>query len=114
MSLNFDIFAQVGPSRTSVLALLFDGKYCGKIIIAWPKDGAGQVKAMVSAYDGTFKGFGIMRGNAGGYGYDKGSAAVHDALLRANVPDVPDLNGRGMGSVIVYLGSIGYKVLDVL
>lgn len=112
-TLNFDIFAQAGPSRTSVYSLSHAGEYCGRIIIAWPKDGAGIVKAAIHAWKGPWKELPAMLGQAGGYGYDKASAAVADAMSRHGV-ESPDLGGRGMSSVITWMETVGYQVVQVL
>ena len=111
--LNFDIFKQAGPSRTSVWVMLQDGKVAGRIITAWPNDGAGRVKVAVMAWDGVLKDYDAMLGQAGGYGYDKESAAVHDALSRHGIVSA-DLSGRGMTTVGEYFAALGYQLERVL
>lgn len=112
-TLNFDIFSQAGPARTSVHVLVLDGAIVGRIVTAWPKDGAGIVKLAVMAWRGPWAELPVMRGRARGYGYDRESAAFQDALTRHGV-QCPDLGGRGMGTVRDWLGSIGYQCEQVL
>jgi hypothetical protein len=109
--LNFDMYAHPAVSRVSAYALVMDGEFCGKIISAFPTDGAGIVKCSIIAFKGALDVTGeAMKGQAGGYGYDKESAAFCDALDRSEFPDAPDLSGRGMASVISWVESLGYKV----
>ena len=55
-----------------------------------------------------------MNGSAGGYGYDKRSTAVWDALNRAGVPNLPDFGGRGEGTMIEAFKTLGYRLESVL
>lgn len=55
-----------------------DGEYVAKIAIKFPADGAGRLYAYVHWF-----GIRMERGYAGGYGYDKRSAAVADATRKA-------------------------------
>ena len=111
--LNFDIFKCPGPARTSVWVMLQDGKVAGRIITAWPNDGAGRVKVAVMAWGGVLKDYNAMLGQAGGYGYDKESAAFEDALGRHGLV-ADNLSGRGMGAVRDWLASEGYDLVQVL
>ena len=113
--LNFDIFAHPCVARVRVWALLDGtGKMAGRIIWAYPNDGAGIVKCQVSAWKGMLGTKEAIRGNAGGYGYDKTSAAFADALHRAGIETEKDLSGRGDSAVLEYLESIGYTVIKAL
>ena len=111
--LNFDIFKCPGPSRTSVWVMLQDGKVAGRIITAWPNDGAGRVRMTVNIYHGPLEPAETLFGQAGGYGYDKESAAFHDALSRHGIASA-DLSGRGMGAVRDWFASAGYELHQVL
>ena len=111
--LSFDIFKCPGPARTSVWVLLCAGELAGRIITAWPNDGAGRVRVMVSIYSGPLKQDETLFGQAGGYGYDKESAAFQDALNRHGIAS-NDLSGRGMGAVRDWLASAGYELQQVL
>jgi hypothetical protein len=61
--------------------LLFkDGKYFGKILAYWTKTNIGRTcHAYMLIGDGNAETF-IGYGKAGGYGYDKYSAAIYEAL----------------------------------
>ena len=113
-TLNFVIFNQAGPSRTSVWVMLQDGKVVGRIITAWPNDGAGRVKVAVMAWEGVLKGYDAMLGQAGGCGYDKESAAIQDAFDRHGFKTGQDLSGRGMTTVGEYFAGLGYQLERVL
>ena len=112
--LSFDIFKCPGPARTSVWVLLHSGELAGRIITAWPNDGAGRVRMAVSIYGGPLKQDEILFGQAGGYGYDKESAAFQDALERHGIVVGRDLSGRGMGAVRDWFASKGYDLVQVL
>ena len=111
---NFDIFKQAGPSRASVWVMLQNGKVAGRIITAWPNDGAGRVKVSVMAWDGVLKDYNAMLGQAGGYGYDKESAAIQDAFDRHGFKTGRDISGRGMDAVRDWFAGEGYELQQVL
>ena len=113
--LNFDIFSHPCVARVRVWALLDESReMAGRIIWAYPNDGAGIVKCQVNAWTGLFGTKAAMRGNAGGFGYDKTSAAFADALHRAGIKTEKDLSGRGDSAVREYLESRGYMVIEAL
>jgi len=112
--LNFDIYHHPAVARVSAFVLVFNGERAGRIILAFPSDGAGIVKASVNAWAGPLADYNAMRGTAGGYGYDKMSSAIWDALYRADVPDLDDFGGRGESSVRTWFESLGYQLWDVL
>ena len=111
--LNFDIFKCPGPARTSVWVLFYSGKLAGRIITAWPNDGAGRVRMTVSIYHGPLESAETLFGQAGGYGYDKESAAIQDALSRHGIVSA-DLSGRGMDAVRDWFAGEGYELEQVL
>ena len=112
--LNFDIFKCPGPARTSVWVILHSGELAGRIITAWPNDGAGRVRMIVSISGGPLKQEETLFGQAGGCGYDKESAAFQDAMDRHGVVVDRDLSGRGMGAVCDWFASEGYDLRQVL
>lgn len=61
-------------SRVGAYAILRDGQHVASVTIAYPKDGAGRLYAYVH-WIGTQ----MVRGYAGGYGYDKRTAAIASA-----------------------------------
>lgn len=80
-------------SNVSASALLDkEGNYKGKVCFKFPKDGAGRLYAYVHLF-----GLEMSRGFAGGYGYDKKSAAVCDAVakIKEYEPVNPELPVQG-------------------
>lgn len=70
-------FAQV-----SSYAVLKDGEPVATVAFKFPRDGAGRLYAYVH-----WIGLEMVRGFAGGYGYDKRTAACADAVARVDTPD---------------------------
>ena len=54
--------------------------------------------------------WGVGTGSAGGYGYDKRSAAIAEALSHAGVKLSMDIGGRGDGLVMEALKAIGAAI----
>lgn len=59
----------------SAYVLMNDGEQIGKIAFKFPKDGAGRLYCYFHLIGSE-----MTRGYAGGYGYDKKSAAICDAI----------------------------------
>ena len=94
-------------------ALTFKGEMAGRIVANYSDNPAGSVcVASAGFWGGPFKDKEHSTGRAGGYGYDKFSAAVSEALHKIGV--VNELDGRGDSSVKNFLESKGYKVLEVI
>lgn len=68
---------QAAFRQTSAFVVVRDGAKVATIAIKFPKDGASRLYAYVH-WTGTT----MVRGRADGYGYDKRSAAVADALCK--------------------------------
>ena len=66
-------------SNLSAYVILKDGKRVATMAFKFPKDGAGRLYAYVH-----YLGAEMVRGYAGGYGYDKRSAAVENAIDNVN------------------------------
>jgi hypothetical protein len=64
-------------SNVSAYVILRDGDKIATIAIKYPRDGAGRLWAYVH-----YLGAEMARGAAGGYGYDKTTAAIADAARR--------------------------------
>lgn len=62
-------------ANVSAYAVLKDGELVARIAFKFPKDGAGRLYAYVH-----WIGLEMVRGSTSGYGYDKRSAAVTDAV----------------------------------
>lgn len=75
-----DIYEQHAAAfrNVSAYAILKDGEKVATIALKFPADGAGRLYAYVH-----WLGIEMVRGFAGGYGYDKRSAAVASACQKA-------------------------------
>jgi hypothetical protein len=88
MSTNIYHQHVVAFSRVSAFVILKDGEMVGTVAIKFPRDGAGRLYAYVH-----FLGAEMVRGYVGGYGYDKRSAAVNDAMKKIDPAQFsPDLD----------------------
>lgn len=73
-------------ARVSAFVILKDGERVATVAIKFPADGAGRLYAYFHVL-----GVPMARAFAGGYGYDKRSAAVSAALAKVAVsPPLPD------------------------
>lgn len=81
-------------ANVSAFVILKDGKKVATVALKFPRDGAGRLYAYVH-----WLGLEMVRGFAGGYGYDKRSAAVADALGKMPVLYPVD---RGLGGLSGY------------
>lgn len=70
-------------SNVSAYVVLLNGEKVATIAIKFPRDGAGRLYAYVHWFGAE-----MVRGYAGGYGYDKRTAAVQDAVRK--IHDVPE------------------------
>lgn len=59
-------------SNVSAYAILKDGVHCANITLKYPKDGMGRLQCYIHIL-----GTEMQNGQAGGYGYDKRSHAIH-------------------------------------
>ena len=109
----------------STIALLRGGKYCGRIVANYSDNPNGSVcTATVQLFDPHFL---SGTGKAGGYGYDKMSAAVRNALSNMQLDDGsmqnlttdidvthPGVWGTGGKNVREAFEKAGYTYLEVL
>lgn len=79
----------------SAYVILKDGEKVATIALKFPRDGAGRLYAYVH-----WIGLPMVRGHAGGYGYDKRSAAVANAT--GKLDPLKDGTGTGMFDVAAY------------
>lgn len=129
--LSCSAFDSLAVKCVNVFALLHNGEFAGRIVVAHPTDGAGVMYATVVVWGGPLSYLPSSSGRAGGYGYHKGSAAVGDAFARAiSAHDSSDgcstveastaahalssVHGEGWSAIREPLESVGYTVLDVL
>lgn len=78
------IYEQHDAAFTNVSAFVVlnnKGNLVARIALKFPRDGAGRLYAYVH-----WIGVSMVRGYAGGYGYDKRSAAVADAVRKIELP----------------------------
>ena len=107
------------------------GGFAGRIVANWSDNPAGSVcTAQVSIWEGPLACIPNTIGRAGGYGYDKLSAAIQSAITRAKEgkglgkPDtseqaaslaglnVPHFADMGFSEVRKWFESLGYVVVD--
>ena len=90
-------------SRAGAKIILKDGEYVGKINIAFPKDGAGLLRVFLWDFGNE-----IQMGTAGGFGYDKITAALRGMKFRELVfQDHPE-------NYEIQLKNAGYYLITVL
>lgn len=90
-------------SRARVIIIFKDNNYVGKIQVAYPKDGAGTLRAFLWDFGNE-----IQMGTAGGYGYDKLSAALQGMIFRGiTLQDHPE-------NWEIQLREAGYNVITVM
>jgi len=95
-------------------ALMIEGNYVGKFLVAYPKGGAEMLRAAVSVFPGVTENplsncdFSKV-GKAGGGGYDKETAALLDVLCQFG-HDAKD-NGQGVESVFKGFGITAIRIV---
>lgn len=122
-----NIFDLKHVKAVSAVALLKGGELKGKIIANWSDNPAGSVctaqvllfdretkkKRTVMLMDKETELSAIMIGKAGGYGYDKFSSAVYQALkaggLEKDIPVEP-----GAGAVRSTFEKAGYQYVEII
>jgi hypothetical protein len=128
----YDLLRKSNDPSVWLLYLGNDPDHCGRIVTAYTvreaPSGGYTCYATVYVDRGPLEFNETTTGNAGGYGYDKESAAVADAFDRAlpgrewpNAGSNRDKTvtyfpfaGAGMRSVIGYIESFGYRVVQAL
>lgn len=93
------------------------GNAAGRIVANFSDNPNGAVcTATVHVWRGPLAEMPSTTGTAGGYGYDKFSAAVSDALTRAGLTDADarEMHGRGDGAIRQWFEARGYSVLSVI
>ena len=103
-------------AKISAYAIFKGADYIGRIVVKYPKDGAGRLYVYAQQW-----GYDMVLGYAGGYGYDKVGAALASAYnnakeLRDNLPPMfAALEGVGGGGQWQRnLESCGYIVHSVI
>ena len=112
------IYDQYNAAFNNVTAytVLIKGSVIGKIVFKHPKDGAGRLYCYLHQY-----GFEMVRGFAGGYGYDKQEASLESCLIDAKKKDINDCPLyntlayiTGCGQWQNELAQLGYDIYQVV
>lgn len=91
--------------QVSAFVIMKGGERVATIAMKFPADGAGRLYAYVH-----WLGIEMVRGHAGGYGYDKRSAAVANAARKMTDPKMED--GRPLPMANNYRGFIAALLPD--
>jgi hypothetical protein len=113
-----NIFDSKHVKGVKAWALLSNGEMAGKVVANYSDNPMGTVcSASVIIWSGQLKdkitNDGVCIGKAGGYGYDKFSAACDSAIRKMGL-NPGDMNGRGAENVKAFLEKNGYTVLEVI
>ena len=125
-----NIFDYKHVKMVSAIALLKEGKSAGRIVCNWSDNPAGSVcTAQVMLWDGVISAKikqkhlkteyldcmmpAVMIGKAGGYGYDKRSAAISAALRAGGIWDLLPVQG-GAGNERSIFEAAGFEWIDVI
>ena len=113
------VFDMKHVKSVSAVAILYEGKPAGRIIANWSDNPNGSVcTAMVGVWSGPLGEMPKALGRAGGYGYDKLSAAISIAINKviAEDPDkiAPTFEGCGMSVVRNWFEQFGYELFEVI
>ena len=102
-----------GPKNTTAWALLKNGQLAGRLVANWSDNPAGTVCTVWFALYSFGEGETICgTGSAGGYGYDKLSAATYRALKGAGLS--PQVVEPANGLTRQEFEAMGYAVAEVL
>lgn len=95
-------------------AIMFKGENAGRIVANYSDNPNGSVcTCTVHFWLGPLKDKPGTTGRAGGYGYDKLSAAFEDAINRIGVP-ISEVHGVGETAIEKWLNGHGYKTIKVI
>jgi len=95
-----NIFDYKHVAGTTAICLLKDGEYAGRIVGNWSDNPAGTVATFTVMLVGAGPDGAYIHGTgkAGGYGYDKRSSAIYEALRNCHMHDKIKVEpGRGNG-----------------
>lgn len=94
-------------------AVLHDGKAAGKIVTY---NGSGKVvTATVTIFNGPLADMPVVTSKASGYGFDKVSAAVVQAISKSVTCDkLRECDSAGMSTVANWFDSLGYTLFEVV
>lgn len=98
-----DTCEDVNWNRAGCKVIMKDGEIKGKIKIAFPKDGAGTLRLFLWDFEND-----IQMGTAGGFGYDKISAALRGMNFKGIILQDHPENWE------IQLRDAGYSVITVM
>jgi hypothetical protein len=102
-----------GPQNTTAWALLKNGHLAGRFVANWSDNPNGTVCTVWFALYGFDNNPTIIgKGRAGGYGYDKLSAATYQALKAAGI--TPQVVQPANGLTRKEFEAMGYEVAEVI
>jgi hypothetical protein len=90
-------------ANVSAYIIVKNGERIAKVAFKYPRDGAGRLYAYVHVF-----GTEMVRGFAGGYGYDKASAAVENACSKLGVTEPGHLRSAWMDTVEAFRDPINH------
>lgn len=107
-------------AHVSAFAILSpSGEYVARVVIKYPKDGAGRLRCYFQAF-----GSHMVAGSASGYGYDKAHGAIEAACLAYANREEKSAHGANIASAINdssdgkrwqhVIEDVGYRVLSVI
>lgn len=103
MTTVYDKFDAHFP-KVSAYALIYKGKALGKIVVKYPKDGAGRLHTYIHIH-----GTQMQTAFVGGYGYDKSAAALQKAMDKLPWGEIEQVCGRefkqALADIPAYLNS---------
>ena len=113
------VFDMKHVKSVSADVLIYNGQYAGRIVANWSDNPNGSVcTAVIHVFIGPLEDIPVTTGKAGGYGYDKLSSAVHEALAKVIGPDsgieLPNFGGAGMSCVREWFAKHGYELYSVI
>ena len=76
--------------NVSAYAIFHGSAFAGRMVVVYPRDGAGLLRVSLSFTGGPLKALPRLYGDASGYGYDKRSAAFRDALSAKRIKEAQD------------------------
>lgn len=96
MTVIYDQFDKA-TAQVGAYAILKDGKFVGRVVFKYPRDGAGRLYCYLQAWGAT-----MVRGFASGGGYDKRTAAFEDAARKLQKDSVPS-DVQALDTVFAFL-----------
>lgn len=80
----YDVYDAATRRMAAYALVSLDGEHVGRVVVKYPEQGAGTVRAFVHIFGCT-----VAQGTARGYGYDKAHAAICEAVALVPYPEAP-------------------------